>query len=119
MARVWSRLYVCLYTFQCPHRLAADRTDSRADPGMGVLRLDAHAVIKDKSSSDMVYIHYQGKIKVDEGLGKILTRADDMKDTEYGNACKSTVCMANLALQYDSLTRKQLHICISRLARRS
>lgn len=61
---------------------------SRMDPDGKILRLDAHAVIKDKSGNGVLYINYKGKINVTEGLGKILARADDMKTTEWGGACE-------------------------------
>ena len=58
------------------------------DPDSKILRLDAHAVIKDKSGEGVLYVNYKGKLNVTEALGKILNQADDMKTTEWGGACE-------------------------------
>ena len=58
------------------------------DPDSKILRLNAHAVIKNKSDNGVLYINYTGKINMTEALGKILSQADDMNSTPWGDACE-------------------------------
>ncbi|KAL8965861.1 MAG: hypothetical protein Q9183_003654 [Haloplaca sp. 2 TL-2023] len=50
------------------------------------MRLNAHAVAKDKGTGALIYVNYTGVIAITPALGKILGGADDAKTTEFGDA---------------------------------
>ena len=57
------------------------------DPDGKVMRLNAHAVVKDKSSGATVYLNYTGVVNITPALGAILSGNPDAKSTEYGDSC--------------------------------
>jgi len=55
------------------------------DPDGKNMRLDAHAVVKDKSGS-YVYIHYSGVVEITPELKLILGGKEEAKTTEFGHS---------------------------------
>ncbi|KAL8789761.1 MAG: hypothetical protein Q9213_001012 [Squamulea squamosa] len=58
----------------------------RNDPSGNHMRLDAHAVLKNKGSDNMFYVHYTGVIELTSAETAILSGSPDAKTTEFGNA---------------------------------
>ena len=57
------------------------------DPDGKAMRLDAHAVVKDKGGGT-VYLHYTGVVNITPALGLILSQSPDAKSTEFGDSCE-------------------------------
>lgn len=55
------------------------------DPDGKHMRLNAHAVVKDKSGAH-VYLHYTGVVEITPELGLILGGKEEAKSTEFGNS---------------------------------
>lgn len=55
------------------------------DPDGKNMRLDAHAVVKDKSGS-YLYVHYSGVVEITPELGMILGGKEEAKTTEFGHS---------------------------------
>ena len=58
------------------------------DPDGKHMRLDAHGVVKDKTSGAVVYLHYKGVVAITPALGLILTENPEAKSTEFGDSCE-------------------------------
>ncbi|MCJ1355905.1 MAG: hypothetical protein MMC33_005898 [Icmadophila ericetorum] len=56
------------------------------DPDNGRMRLDAHGVVKDKSSGSMIYLSYTGIVDITPELGAVLGGSPDAKTTDFGNS---------------------------------
>ena len=56
------------------------------DPDGKAMRLNAHAVVKDKGGSS-VYINYTGVVNITPALGLILSGNPDAKSTDFGDSC--------------------------------
>jgi len=57
------------------------------DPDGKAMRLNAHAVVKDKSGA-AVYLHYTGVVNITPALGAILGGSPEAKSTEFGDSCR-------------------------------
>ncbi|KAL9065082.1 MAG: hypothetical protein Q9161_008466 [Pseudevernia consocians] len=55
------------------------------DPSGKHMRLNAHAVVKDKSGA-LVYLSYSGVVDITPELGLVLGGSPDAKTTEFGNS---------------------------------
>ncbi len=55
------------------------------DPDGKNMRLNAHAVVKDKSGS-AVYLHYSGVVEITPELKLILGGKEEAKTTDFGNS---------------------------------
>ena len=62
------------------------------DPDGKTMRLDAHAVVKDKRLGANVYAHYTGLVNITPELGLILQGKEEAKSTEFGDSCMSSHC---------------------------
>ena len=60
-----------------------------SDPDGSILRLNAHGVVKDKSTGASIYFNYTGVVNVTPELGAILHGKPDAKSTEFGDSCMS------------------------------
>ncbi|KAL8942236.1 MAG: hypothetical protein Q9211_001480 [Gyalolechia sp. 1 TL-2023] len=58
----------------------------RNDPDGKHMRLDAHAVMRDKKLGSLVYVHYTGVIGITPELGLVLSGSPEAKSTEFGDA---------------------------------
>ncbi|KAG7001514.1 hypothetical protein G7Y79_00031g066290 [Physcia stellaris] len=56
------------------------------DPDGKHMRLNAHGLVKDKSTGGLVYINYTGVVGITPGVVSILSGKEDAKTTEFGNA---------------------------------
>ena len=59
------------------------------DPSGKHMRLNAHGVVKDKTSGGLVYVRYAGVVDLTEELLAILGGKEEAKSTDFGNSCKS------------------------------
>jgi hypothetical protein len=62
----------------------ADQVLSQLVPSTGVAHLDVRAHAR-ASNGHFIFVHYNGVMKVDEALSKVLTGADDAKTTNFGD----------------------------------
>ncbi|KAL8832146.1 MAG: hypothetical protein Q9170_005005 [Blastenia crenularia] len=58
----------------------------RNDPDGKHMRLDAHAVLKDKKLESLIYVHYTGTVAITPEVGKVLMGSEEAKTTEFGNS---------------------------------
>ncbi|KAI4162740.1 MAG: hypothetical protein LQ342_003627 [Letrouitia transgressa] len=57
----------------------------RNDPDGQHMRLDAHAVFKDKTTEALIYLHYTGVCAMSAALQAVLSGSPDAKTTDFGD----------------------------------
>ncbi|KAL9116768.1 MAG: hypothetical protein Q9187_006704 [Circinaria calcarea] len=58
----------------------------RGDPSGKHIRLDAHGVVKDKTSSALIYLSYAGVVAITPEVGLVLGESPDAKTTPFGDS---------------------------------